>query len=232
MKLGLLACVLDRVEGTKALIESFDNAGAKDSELNLLIGERHQSLYLNIVITPLLANKLTTYTDDKDYLVERYNELYNRIKGKYDYYMFCADDMTLPKEFELIIPTMESIIKKVGHRYIIAYGDDGIQGQNLPTHPIVTKELLELIGYFFPPCLHHCYGDNFWKRLGQDCKNIFYLPAFKIDHKHFIKQTGVRDKWMDRAYGPLMQQDKEAFERYLKEDYPAVRNRVRVAIER
>lgn len=66
----------------------------------------------------------------------------------------------------------------------LVYGDDGHQGQNLPTAVAMTADIPAALGYLAPPVLAHMYCDNFWKDLGEGAEAITYLPEVRIIHQH------------------------------------------------
>lgn len=66
----------------------------------------------------------------------------------------------------------------------IVYGPDGIQNENLPTHPFVTSTLIRALGHLISPKLLHYYNDNYLKELGTRLGCLKYLPEFRIEHQH------------------------------------------------
>lgn len=66
----------------------------------------------------------------------------------------------------------------------IAYGNDLIQGVNLPTAVFMTSDIVETLGYMAPPELTHLYLDNFWKDLGEKLEIITYHDKIIIEHLH------------------------------------------------
>lgn len=66
----------------------------------------------------------------------------------------------------------------------IAYGDDGYQGERLPTACFMRSELIRHLGYMVPPGLEHLYIDNAWKDIGVKSGGLRYLPEVKITHLH------------------------------------------------
>ncbi len=66
----------------------------------------------------------------------------------------------------------------------IVYGDDGHQGEALPTQMAITADIIDALGYVAPPCLDHMYCDNYWKELAEGAGCLTYLPDVKITHCH------------------------------------------------
>lgn len=64
------------------------------------------------------------------------------------------------------------------------YGDDGLQGENLPTHIAMTSDIPDYLGFMTLPRLKHLFADNFWLDLGKAIDKIKYLPEIFIEHLH------------------------------------------------
>lgn len=67
----------------------------------------------------------------------------------------------------------------------IAYGDDLFMGQNLPTAPVVSADIVAALGWMCEPSLHHMYVDNVWADLGRGADCLAYVPDVVIEHVHF-----------------------------------------------
>jgi hypothetical protein len=66
----------------------------------------------------------------------------------------------------------------------IVYGDDLLQGEQLPTQCAMTADIAATLGYMCPPSLRHMYVDNFWKDLGKAVGCLQYLPDVTVEHMH------------------------------------------------
>lgn len=75
----------------------------------------------------------------------------------------------------------------------IAYGNDLLQGINMPTSSVVSREIVEVLGWLQMPLLTHLYGDNVWKDIGIMAKCLFYRPDVIIEHKHFFGRKAQED---------------------------------------
>jgi hypothetical protein len=99
----------------------------------------------------------------------------------------------------------------------IVYGDDGHQGENLPTQMAMTADIPQALGYVVPPLLNHMYCDNFWLDLGRGADCITYLPNVRVTHVHpAIHPDG---KW-DASYQQSnsvgsYDRDKAAYEQFV-----------------
>ena len=64
------------------------------------------------------------------------------------------------------------------------YGNDLLQGENLPTQVAMTSDIVRALGYMCPPTLTHLFVDNFWLSLGRTADCIRYLPDVVVEHMH------------------------------------------------
>jgi hypothetical protein len=103
----------------------------------------------------------------------------------------------------------------------IAYGNDLIHGERLPSAPFVSARIVNALGWYFLPTAEHMYGDDALRILGQALGSIHYLPDVIVEHMHPAVKKGKWDEGYDRAYASV-ESDKAAFnewhQRYLKLD--------------
>jgi hypothetical protein len=131
----------------------------------------------------------------------------------YDYFVFMGDDH-LPRT-----PGWDkAFIQALGHNTGIVYGDDLLQGANLPTAYGMSRDLVnELRGMTFPGCIH-LFFDNFVKQLGLDLEYLKYLPDVIIEHMHPIAGKVAMDEGYERVNSPKMfDQDLLTLQKYLSD---------------
>ena len=129
----------------------------------------------------------------------------------YDYFVFMGDDH-LPRTEGWDKAFMEAL----GHNTGIVYGDDLLQGANLPTAFGMSRDLVnELRGMTFPGCIH-LFFDNFVKQLGLDLNYLKYLPNVIIEHLHPVAGKAEMDEGYARVNQPKWyEQDLLILQRYL-----------------
>jgi hypothetical protein len=66
----------------------------------------------------------------------------------------------------------------------IAYGDDGHQHENLPTAPVISADIIRVLGWMMLPGLVHMFADNAWRDLGSLAGCLAYVPGVVIEHLH------------------------------------------------
>jgi hypothetical protein len=66
----------------------------------------------------------------------------------------------------------------------IAYGDDLHQGGDLPTAPVISRDITDALGWMCLPGLASKYCDDAWKILGGGAGCLLYEPEVVIEHVH------------------------------------------------
>lgn len=97
----------------------------------------------------------------------------------------------------------------------IVYGDDGHQGQRLPTAMAMTADIPRALGFVAPPCLTHMYCDNYWRDLGEGADCLTYLPDTHITHHHPAANKGTWDDSYRESNSPdRYAADQAAYDHY------------------
>ena len=116
------------------------------------------------------------------------NLLAQKYADKYEYLAFMGDDhRPRTKGWDTIL--CDAIGEKPG----VAYGDDLLQGVNLPTAVVLSSSIVRKIGYMVPPTLVHMYMDNFWRDFGDKLGNLQYRPDVVIEHLHYLAGKAIND---------------------------------------
>lgn len=97
----------------------------------------------------------------------------------YDFFIFLGDDV-VPQTLEWDKAIETALLGKTG----IAYANDLFQGENLPTHFTMTRDIVERLRGMAPKGITHLYIDNFAKQLGIDLDCLIYLPEVILEHLH------------------------------------------------
>jgi glycosyltransferase involved in cell wall biosynthesis len=101
----------------------------------------------------------------------------------------------------------------------IAYGNDLLQGQRLPTAPVITADITKALGWMGPPQLRHLYVDDFWRDLGEQADCLHYLPSVIVEHMHPLAGKAPMDAGYRRANATEQYTaDSAAYEAYKRND--------------
>lgn len=103
----------------------------------------------------------------------------------------------------------------LGERSGVAYGDDLLQGSNLPTAVLLSADIVRRIGYMVPPTLIHMYMDNFWKDFGAKLGNLVYRPDVVIEHLHYLAGKAINDlQYQEVNNAAVYEKDRIAYDEY------------------
>lgn len=113
------------------------------------------------------------------------------------------------------------------------YGDDLLQGPNLPTQVAISARVVRALGHMAPPVLTHLFVDNYWRDLGRTAGCITYLPDVVIEHVHPVAGKAPWDEGHRRVNRPeLYEQDRAAYLDYMAQHLPREVLAVRQAVTR
>jgi len=110
----------------------------------------------------------------------------------------------------------------------VAYGDDGLQGRNLPTAPFISAEIVLALGWYALPTCWHMFVDNAWRDIGEQTGTLRYVSTVEFEHEHPLVGKAEWDDGYRHANGSeVIEHDKAAYhewrERYMAEDLRRVR---------
>lgn len=101
----------------------------------------------------------------------------------------------------------------------IVYGNDLLQGANLPTAAFMTADIVRALGWMAPPGLRHLFVDDAWKALGTALDALRYLPDVVIEHVHPVAgKADWDDGYRAANAGEMYVHDQAAFLRWVGED--------------
>lgn len=108
------------------------------------------------------------------------------------------------------------LIASLGGKPGVAYGNDLVQGEKLPTAVVISAGIIQSLGYLVPPGLEHLYFDDFWKMLGASLGNLVYREDVVIQHLHPTVGKAEWDEGYQLANSPeQFQKDRAAYTRYI-----------------
>jgi glycosyltransferase involved in cell wall biosynthesis len=184
------------------------------------------------------ASELIVIVDDDDETLDQYIELgckvmmiakqgkgmarplnfaANVFKDDYRHFAFIGDDHRPRTEYwdQKLIDALDGVGTGV------AYGNDLLQGENLPTAVAMSGDIVRALKGMVPPGFIHLYLDNFWMQLGKDLKSFIYLPDVIIEHLHPVAGKAEWDEnYRSVNTKEVYSADAKAFDEYIKiEDY-------------
>lgn len=104
----------------------------------------------------------------------------------------------------------------------IVYGNDLLQGENIPTQVAMTADIPRALGHMAPPVLTHLFVDNYWRDLGKAADCIRYLPDVVVEHMHPFAGKALMDDGYTRVNDHSMySRDNAAYAQYVGEQMHA-----------
>lgn len=82
-------------------------------------------------------------------------------------------------------------LRRRGTGYV--YGNDLIQGEQIPTQVAMTADIPRAFGWFANPICKHLFADNMWRDLGKAARCIRYLPDVVVEHLHYTAGRSADD---------------------------------------
>jgi hypothetical protein len=129
----------------------------------------------------ILYKKWPYYVEARRNVAQIHNFIVDE-NPNYDFYMPINDDITFKtKGWDKIL--IDAINTK-GGGWGIAYPDDTTENwkHNLPTFGMMSGNIVEAIGHFYPRELKMFYGDNFLLDLGRAIGKLFYCEKAIVKH--------------------------------------------------
>jgi len=118
----------------------------------------------------------------------------------------------------------------------LAYGDDGLHGQNLATHPVIGGELARTIGWLVLPTVLHSFVDTALFAIAHRSGRLVYLPDVKLEHMHPLAKgdDGKPKAEMDEVYRfpETYIQDQAAFYKWQGADLRPIVERIRARFDK
>lgn len=203
-KIAVLCPSRDRVKNVQECIKSWELNNSQFSDFFVVCDSDQQTMYEvfnNLIISPKTGRR--GMNDPTNYASKI-------LCKKYKYVMFVGDDHRFrSKDWDTsFINEYESNIK-----YGFVYGNDLLQGSNLPTACCVSSDIIELLGYISYPQLLHLYVDNYWVQLGRRLNKISYLNNIIIEHMHPAAGKAINDQAYEEVNNSYVNNhDRKVFE--------------------
>jgi hypothetical protein len=147
------------------------------------------------------------FTGPRDTLTGWTNKLAARFAGEYRAVASLGDDH-LPKTQGWDRLLLDALDGMGGTG--IAYGDDTIMSERLPTAPVISSDIVRALGWMCLPALRHMCVDLVWKDLGHGAGCIAYVPSVTVEHLHW----GQGKSPLDATYAEAEsrhQEDRDAY---------------------
>ena len=140
----------------------------------------------------------------------------------YKYLSFMGDDHR-PRTKGWDVFLTDPLKNKIG----VSYGNDLLQGKNIPTAVVLSSEIVRELGFMVPPVLRHFFFDNYWKDLGTGIDRLHYMDDVIIEHMHPLNNKSSGDETYGYAWSQL-DHDTPVYDEYrvmqLKQDIEKIKS--------
>jgi hypothetical protein len=179
------------------------------SDFVMIINEDQVDLYPQIdgVTTEVVANDLGC-NGKGNAVVHKYWDKYKTISGIDD------DTIVRTQGWDKIL---YQPIKDIG--YGVSYGNDGIQGEMLPTKVTISTNIIKALGFWAPPVLFHSFADDFWKKMGQTIGSLHYFEDVSLEHLHWSNNKSQQDETYKSNTPELVASDSRAYSEYISTQF-------------
>lgn len=174
-----------------------------EARLPVLVRLDQDDPRLGEYLTTVLPSSWHVEVGPRKPLAEIYNDVFRRFWDE-EFYGMLADDL-VPRT-----PWWDQQLVEAAASHGVAYGDDGIQHEQIATHPVIGAELARAVGWLAPPWLKFLWIDTTWTAIGRALGRLRYLPQVSMEHLHYSVGKSEHDQtYRDHhPYGPA---DQEAF---------------------
>lgn len=101
----------------------------------------------------------------------------------------------------------------------IVYGNDLVQGENIPTQMGFTSNIVKALGYAVPDGFIHLYIDNYFLELGRAIGGVKYLPDVVVQHLHPCAGVAQEDQTYREANSPEnWSNDRKRYAQYVTDE--------------
>lgn len=172
-----------RPELIKMMIESFEKTKSSDSDLCIYLDNDDP----NLIYYQENVDKKYYIVGERMHVAQIHNHLVN-IHPSYDYYMAINDDIKfLTHNWDILLI---NAINERGGGWGIAHGrdTDGVEYYpQFPTFSVVSRNIINTLGYMYPLELKKLFGDTFLLDIGRAIGKLFYVPSVLIKHKQPVE---------------------------------------------
>jgi hypothetical protein len=142
-------------------------------------------------------------------LMEKINYYALDISSKYKYVGFVGDDIIFKMHWESEFFKFLSSVD-----FGLAYANDLIQDGRVPTHPFITSNMINALGFFGCPAVNHNFFDNYWLDMVRLVGDVKYFNEIIMEHNHQSLDNNLKDKIYFEIFNSV-EKDLMAYREYM-----------------
>ena len=153
-------------------------------------------------------------------LMEKINSVAVDVSYMYKYVCFIGDDIEFKTPWESrFIDHLKSVPAGLVYANTLDLPDHIDWG----THPCVTSNLIQALGFFGCPAVEHNFFDNFWNDICKEFDAVKYIPDIIMDHR----RVGWTPDALYHKVTGLLESDRDKYNKYKKENFSSDLEKVR-----
>lgn len=157
------------------------------------------------------------------------NSIAKRYADEYEYLAWCGDDH-LPITDGWDKRYREELAKMQAG---IVYGNDLVQGINIPTQMGFTSNIVKALGYAVPEGFIHLFIDNYFLELGKAIEGVSYLEDVIVQHLHYCVGNAQQDlTYMEANSSENWSNDQKRFHKYMTEELASDAEKIKQYVSR
>lgn len=199
-----------------------------ESDVDLYVGVDMDDPTLNEYLKIQVETDITVVvSQERKRFGPTLNSISGYIAGEYPFLAWCGDDH-LPKTHKWDERYRQELRKMDAG---IVYGNDLVQGVNIPTQMGFTSNIVNALGYAVPEGFIHLFIDNYFLELGKAIGGVSYLEDVIVQHLHPCVGNAEQDQTYREANSPEhWSNDQKRFHEYmtneLSDDVERIKNYV------
>lgn len=195
--LAVIVPTRGRPANAARLAQAFQDTDALNAVPVFVIdqGDREYGAYQHLLDTGQIPRLVTLPEQGGTGMTRPLNTVARRYADQYEAVGFMGDDH-LPRTGGWdgrVLDELDSLEPR------IVYGNDLLQGANLPTAVFMQSRMVRALGWMAPPVLRHLYVDDAWKALGEALNGLRYLDDVVIEHLHPVLSKAAWDEGYARV---------------------------------
>ena len=110
--------------------------------------------------------------------------------------MYSSDDQVyIGDDWDL---RLDQEISQYADNIYCMWFNDGWESKNFCTFPIVSRQWVETLGYFFFPFFEHFFTDTWIWMLAKSIDRAIYIPEILVEHRHWKIGKSEKDETYER----------------------------------
>jgi hypothetical protein len=196
MKLAILTPSRGRTEGLYRFFKSINDTISGVHSIDLIIRidnddpADYENMFLKIYKEARSCLSVKLLINNRERLAVIWNSMISHTDA--DWFV-CGNDDEIYETPEWDVIFFNKV-SQYPHPYHMFWFDDGLQHGNHAAFPIVSKEWIAALGYYFPEIFIHNYVDNWVLDIAYRLGTAVYIPEVKHQHMHYSLNLSAYDK--------------------------------------